>query len=206
MTGRHPGSEAAAAAKPVIVVTGTSGAGKGTIERSLLARMPELELAVSATTRERRPGERDGREYWFLSEDEFERLVREGAFLEHVTHAWGARAGTLLSEIDRIQEEGRVPLLDLETEGALRVHDKVRGAVTIFVKAPSFAELERRLRERATESAGEIGLRLDVARRQLDLANRFDRVVVNDELERAVDEVEEIVRRALDGAGTMARP
>jgi guanylate kinase len=192
--------------KPVIVVTGTSGAGKGTIERSLLARMPELELAVSATTRERRPGERDGREYWFLTDDEFERLVQEGAFLEHVTHAWGARAGTLLSEIDRIQEEGKVPLLDLETEGALRVHDKVAGAVTIFVKAPSFDELERRLRERATESAGEIEVRLDVARRQLELANRFDRVVVNDELERAVDEVEEIVRRALDGAGTMARP
>src|SRR4051812_42076697 len=168
--------------------------------------MPELELAVSATTRDRRPGELDGREYWFLSAEEFERLVSEGAFLEYVNHAWGARAGTLLSEIDRIREEGRVPLLDLETEGALRVHHKVPGAMTIFVKAPSFAELERRLRERATESAGEIGVRLDVARRQLELENRFDRVVVNDELERAVDEVEEIVRRVLDGAGTMARP
>jgi guanylate kinase len=192
--------------RPVIVVTGTSGAGKGTIEKALLARMPELELAVSATTRERRPGEQDGREYWFLTDDEFERRVREGAFLEHVTHAWGARAGTLLSEIDRIQEEGKVPLLDLETEGALRVHDDVAGAVTIFVKAPSFAELERRLRERATESAGEIGVRLDVARHQLDLADRFDHVIVNDELGRAVEEVEGIVRRALDGAGTMARP
>ena len=99
-----------------------------------------------------------------------------------------------------------MPLLDLETEGALRVHDEVRGAVTIFVKAPSFAELERRLRERATESAGEIGMRLEVARRQLDLEHAFDHVVVNDDLERAVDEVEGIVRRALDGAGTMARP
>jgi guanylate kinase len=193
-------------ARPVIVVTGTSGAGKGTIERALLARMPELELAISATTRERRPAERNGREYWFLSDEEFDRRIREGEFLEHVTHAWGAKAGTLLSEIDRIREEGRVPLLDLETEGALRVQDEVPGAVTIFVKAPSFAELERRLRERATESAGEIGLRLDVARHQLDLEGRFDHVVVNDDLERAVDEVEGIVRRALDGAGTMARP
>jgi len=192
--------------KPVVVVTGTSGAGKGTIERSLLARMPELELAVSATTRERRPAERNGREYWFLTDEEFDRRVREGAFLEHVTHAWGAKAGTLLSEIDRIQGEGKVPLLDLETEGALRVQDEVPGAVTIFVKAPSFAELERRLRERATESAGEIGVRLAVARRQLALEGRFDHVIVNDELERAVGEVEEIVRQALDGAGTMARP
>ena len=91
-----------------------------------------------------------------------------------------------------------------QTEGALRVQDEVPGAVTIFVKAPSFAELERRLRERATESAGEIGVRLAVARRQLALEGRFDHVIVNDDLERAVDEVEEIVRRALDGAGTMA--
>ena len=86
------------------------------------------------------------------------------------------------------------------------MQDEVPGAVTIFVKAPSFAELERRLRERATESAGEIGVRLAVARRQLALEGRFDHVIVNDDLERAVDEVEEIVRRALDGAGTMARP
>jgi len=208
MAGRHAGTglPAEGSPKPVVVVTGTSGAGKGTIERSLLARMPELELAVSATTRERRPAERNGREYWFLTDEEFDRRVREGAFLEHVTHAWGAKAGTLLSEIDRIQSEGKIPLLDLETEGALRVQHEVPGAVTIFVKAPSFAELERRLRERATESAGEIGVRLAVARRQLALEGRFDHVIVNDDLERAVDEVEEIVRRALDGAGTMARP
>jgi guanylate kinase len=190
---------------PVVVVTGTSGAGKGTIEKALLGRMPELELAVSATTRERRPSERDGREYWFLTDEEFERRVQAGAFLEHVTHAWGARAGTLVSEIDRIRREGRVPLLDLETQGALRVQRDVPGAVTIFVKAPSFDELERRLRDRATESAGEIGVRLDVARRQLEREREFDHVVVNDDLERAVDDVEAIVRRALDGAGTMAR-
>jgi guanylate kinase len=208
MAGRRAGTglPAEGSPKPVVVVTGTSGAGKGTIERSLLARMPELELAVSATTRERRPAERNGREYWFLTDEEFDGRVRDGAFLEHVTHAWGAKAGTLLSEIDRIQSEGKIPLLDLETEGALRVQDDVPGAVTIFVKAPSFAELERRLRERATESAGEIGVRLAVARSQLALEGRFDHVIVNDDLERAVDEVEEIVRRALDGAGTMARP
>jgi guanylate kinase len=192
--------------RPVIVVTGTSGAGKGTIEKALLRRVPELELAVSATTRERRPAERNGREYWFLGDAEFDRLVRERGFLEHVTHAWGARAGTLVSEIERIQEEGRVPLLDLETEGALRVQDEVPGAVTIFVKAPTFAELERRLRERATESAGEIGARLEVARHRFELEDRFDHVIVNDELERAVGEVEKIVRGVLDGAGTMARP
>ncbi len=199
-------STANAASGPVIAITGTSGAGKGTLEQELMRRLPELELAVSATTRERRPTERDGREYHFVSEEEFERLVREGAFLEHVTHSWGPRHGTLRSEIDRIRDEGRVPLLDLETHGALVVRDEVPGAVTVFVKAPSLDELERRLRERATESGGEIEERLAVAREQLALEDEFHHVVVNDDLSRAVDQLEEIVSRELRAAGSMTRP
>jgi guanylate kinase len=192
-------------ARPVVAITGTSGAGKGTLEQELMRRMPELELAVSATTRERRPSELDGREYHFVSEEEFERLVQAGAFLEHVTHLWGPRHGTLRSEIDRIRGEGRVPLLDLETEGALVVRDEVPGAVTVFVKAPTMAELERRLRERATESGGEIEDRLAVARHQLTLENEFDHVIVNDDLNRAVGELEEIVNRELRTAASMTR-
>ena len=182
---------------PVFVVTGPSGAGKGTLEKELLRRVPELELAVSATTRERRPGEEEGREYWFLSPDEFERRVRAGDFLEHVSYVSGHRYGTLRSELDRIAGQGRVPLLDLEIEGALNVRDTVPGAVTIFVKAPSFDELERRLRDRATESAGEIGERLTLARRQMEYEREFDHVVLNDDVGRAVDELEQIVRSAL---------
>jgi guanylate kinase len=189
----------------VFVVTGTSGAGKGTLERIVLERMPELELAVSATTRERRPSERNGREYWFLDEAEFLRRIEEGAFLEHVLHPWGQRVGTLRSEIERIRGEGRVPLLDLETTGALVVQREVPGAVTIFVKAPTFEELERRLRERATESAGEIELRLAVAREQLALEHEFDHVIVNDDAERAAGELEAIVRRKLQAVATMGR-
>ena len=189
---------------PVVVITGTSGAGKGTLERELLARVPELELAISATTRERRPGERHGREYWFVTHDEFERRVRANAFLEHVMHPWGQRSGTLRSEIARIRAKGRVPLLDLETHGALAVRDEMPESVTVFVKAPSFAELERRLRERDTESGGEIEERLAVARRQLELEDEFGHVVVNDDLRRAVDELETIVVRELRGAGTIS--
>ena len=200
------GSSTARRSSPVIAITGTSGAGKGTLEQELMRRLPELELAVSATTRERRPSERDGREYHFVSEEEFERLVQEGAFLEHVTHSWGPRHGTLRSEIDRIRGEGRVPLLDLETHGALVVRDEVPGSITVFVKAPGLDELERRLRERATESGGEIEERVAVARKQLGLEHEFDHVIVNDDLRRAVDELEDIVARELRAAGTMTRP
>jgi guanylate kinase len=195
-------SGASGPASPVIVVTGTSGAGKGSIERILLQRIPELELAVSATTRERRPSEVDGRHYWFISDEEFDRRLDEKGFLEYITFPWGQRSGTLRSEIDRIQAAGRIPLLDLETDGARYVQEKVPEAVTIFVTAPTFEELERRLRERATESSGEIGERLALAREQLEDANRFDHVIVNDDLERAADEVEEIVRERI--AATMA--
>ncbi len=191
----------------VVVVTGTSGAGKGTLEKILLERMPEVfELAVSATTRERRPAEQDGREYHFLSEREFDSLVEQGEFLEYVELPWGARSGTLRSEIDRIQAHGKVPLLDLETDGALRVQETIPGAVTIFVDAPTFEELERRLRERATESSGEIQVRLDLARKQQEQKGRFDYVIVNDDVERAAEELLAIVRRELQTAGTMSRP
>jgi guanylate kinase len=195
-------SGASGPASPVIVVTGTSGAGKGSIERILLQRIPELELAVSATTREQRPSEVDGRHYWFISDEEFDRRLDEKGFLEYITFPWGQRSGTLRSEIDRIQAAGRIPLLDLETDGARYVQEKVPASVTIFVTAPTFEELERRLRERATESSGEIGERLALAREQLEDANRFDHVIVNDDLERAADEVEEIVRERI--AATMA--
>jgi len=193
--------------KPVFVVTGTSGAGKGTLERRLLERMPELELAISATTRDRREGEQDGREYWFISQDEFDRKLAAGDFLEHIVFEWGQRSGTLRSELDRILQAGRIPLLDLETEGALRLaRTRSVGAVTIFVKAPSFEENERRLRERATESEGEIEERLELARRQLEQEHLFDHVIENDDLERSVDELEEIVRGSLAAAGTVSKP
>jgi guanylate kinase len=196
----------AAGATPVFVITGTSGAGKGTLERALLERIPELELAVSATTRERRPGEQHGREYWFLSEDEFDRKVDAGDFLEWVQLDWGPRSGTLRTEIDRIRGEGRVPLLDLETEGALRVRERVPGAVTVFVRAPSFEENERRLKERATENKSEIEKRLRAARAQLAQADEFDHVIVNDDLDRAVGELEDLVRGKLATAGSMSAP
>jgi guanylate kinase len=188
----------------VLVVTGPSGAGKGTLIRELVERVPGIEVTVSATTRERRRGEEDGREYWFLSDDDFLARVARGDFLEQVEYVSGRRYGTLRSELDRIAANGHVPLLELETEGALRVKHDVRGAVTIFISA-RVEELERRLRERATESTGEIGERIELARKQLEQAGEFDHVIENDDLERAVGELTALVRGLLRPAATMPR-
>jgi guanylate kinase len=185
------------------VITGTSGAGKGTLVQELLRRVPEVALAVSATTRERRPGELDGVHYWFISEEDFDRRLADDDFLEYYAFPWGQRSGTLWSELDRIRDGGKAPLLELEPNGALAVKGRVPGAILVFITAPDFTELERRLRERATESPVEIEARLRLARRQLEQAEQCDHVIVNDEVERAAEELEGIVRRALDGAATM---
>jgi len=188
---------------PVFVVTGPSGAGKGTLIRALAERLPELEVAVSATTRPQRPSEVDGREYWFLSDEEFGRRVDTGEFLEHVTFV-GGRYGTLRSEIDRIADEGRVCVLELELDGALAVQDEVPGSVTLFIAA-DVPELERRLRARATESSGAIGERIALARHQLEQAHRFRYMVRNDDVERATEALTALVERELALAGTMGR-
>jgi guanylate kinase len=197
------GSSTASQTGLVLVITGTSGAGKGTLEQPLLTR-PEFELAVSATTRERRPGEQEGREYYFISDDDFARRIAAGEFIEHIQHSWGPRHGTLWSEIERIQGEGRVPVLDLETEGALAIARRIPNTVTVFVRAPTFDELERRLRDRATESGGEIDERLATARDQLSLAGEFDYVIVNDDVERASAELLAIAEKELQATGTLS--
>jgi guanylate kinase len=192
------------AGRPVFVVTGPSGAGKGTLIQLVLPRFSELALAVSATTRPQRPGERNGEHYWFLTPDEFEAKEQAGEFLEWVDYV-GNRYGTLNSEIDRLRAQGRAPLLELETEGALRVKRRVEPAVTIFVTAPE-TELERRLRERATESSGVIEERMATARRQLAESGEFDHVVENDDRAAAADRLAEIVARELGVTATMPRP
>jgi guanylate kinase len=190
---------------PVFVVTGPSGAGKGTLIKGLLERVSGIEVAVSATTRSQRPGEEHGREYWFLSDDDFTRKVADGEFLEWVSYISGRRYGTLRSEIERITEEGRICVLELELDGALVVQDEVPGSVTIFIAA-DVPELERRLRDRATESTGEIGERIELARTQLEQAHRFRYMVRNDDLERATAALAAIVECELDRVGTMSRP
>jgi guanylate kinase len=189
---------------PVFVITGPSGAGKGTLIKRLVERHPDLEVAVSATTRPQRPGEKNGREYWFLTEAEFVERIDAGEFLEHVTFV-GGRYGTLRSELDRLRGEGKVCILELEIDGALEVQEQVEESVTLFIAA-DVPELERRLRARDTESSGEIGDRIGIAREQLEQAYRFRYMVRNDDVDRATDALSALIEQELVAAGTMARP
>jgi guanylate kinase len=177
---------------PVFVVTGPSGAGKGTLIKALLERVAVLEVAVSATTRRQRPGETDGVEYHFLAEDDFVGRIDGGEFIEHVEYVSGKRYGTLRSELDRIAGHDRVCVLELELEGALQIQEDVPDSVTVFIAA-DVDELERRLRERATESTGEIGERIRLAREQLEQAHRFRYMVRNDDVHRATEVLVAIV-------------
>ena len=180
----------------LFVISGPSGAGKGSLIRGVLERDPTLAaVAVSATTRARRAGEVDGREYFFLDDAEFQRRVDAGDFEEHVSFA-GGRYGTLRSEIDRLLAVGRNVILELEVEGAFAIRRRRDDAVLIFIDS-SLEELDRRLHRRATEMAGEIDERLRIARAQREERGEFDHVILNDDLSRATDELYATMRAVI---------
>ena len=187
MPAHHPRST-------VFVITGPSGVGKGTLIRTLLERMPQLRLAVSATTRAPRPGEVDGVDYHFLSDLEFDRRVLEGDFLEHASYS-GRRYGTLRSELDE-----RDVVLEIEVQGARQVAHELPEAVRIFIAPPSEDELRVRLIGRGHETPEQIEARLAVAKAELAAKDEFPYVVVNDRLPEAADELERIVRGFLESS------
>lgn len=152
-------------------------------------------MAVSATTRPRRQGEVDGREYHFLTPDEFERRVSAGHFLEHVGYA-GNRYGTLAEEVERRVAAGRSVVLEIELEGARAVRARLPEAVAIFIAPPSMDELARRLRDRGTEDEEDIARRLEVGRNEIEAMAEFDEVIVNDDVEHAADALAAVVERA----------
>lgn len=176
----------------MFVVSGPSGAGKGTLIRGALERITDLAVAVSATTRAKRPGEVDGREYHFMSRAEFARLVDQGAFLEHAEFA-GNRYGTLNTELDRIMDTGRSVILEIELQGARNVRRVRPDSVSVFIEPPSLDELARRLRARATDAEEEIEARLEVARTEVAARAEFDHVILNDEIARATGELVRII-------------
>jgi guanylate kinase len=179
------------------VITGPSGVGKGTLIRELLERVPGLELSVSATTRPPRPGERDGVDYHFLGEEEFTQRLAAADFLEHASYA-GHRYGTLVSEVEPRLERGVSVVLEIEIQGARQVRERLPAAVAVFLAPPSPDALRQRLEDRATDAPEAIERRLEVARAELDAQKEFGHVIVNDEIERAADELAALVRAETD--------
>jgi guanylate kinase len=175
-------------APPILVITGPSGVGKGTLIKGLLERVPGLQLAVSATTRKPREGEVNGVDYHFLSGADFDRRVAAGEFVEHAEYA-GNRYGTLKSELSR---PARGIVLEIDVQGARQVREALPEAVSIFIEPPSFEDLERRLRARASDRPEQIERRLDAARDELLAAEEFDHRIVNADLKRALHELEEL--------------
>ena len=183
------------------MITGPSGVGKGTLIRSLLERVPELELSVSATTRKPRLGETQGVDYHFLEDAEFERRVRDGAFVEHADYS-GRRYGTLRSDLDQRLARGVPVVLEIEVQGARQVAETMPEAERIFIAPPSDDALRARLVGRGTDSPEDVERRLATAREELRALEEFPHVVYNDRLEDAVDALEELVRTALASDAT----
>jgi guanylate kinase len=181
----------------VFVITGPSGVGKGTLIRTLLERIPELELSVSATTRAPRPGEQDGVAYHFLSDDEFERRVQAGDFVEHAGYS-GRRYGTLRDELDKRTGSGAPVVLEIEVQGARQVARTMPEAVRIFIAPPSEDALRNRLVGRGTDDPEQVEARLQTAHEELAAQGEFAHVVINDRLDDAVEALEEVVRSALE--------
>jgi guanylate kinase len=176
----------------VIVISGPSGVGKGTVVRELLERRPDLVYSVSCTTRPPRPGEVHGRDYRFIDAGTFGRLVEEGAFLEWV-EIYGHRSGTLWGPIIQELERGRDVILEIDVRGAVTVRERLPGAMLVFLVPPSEEELARRLRSRRTETEDQLKRRLSEAGGEMAAAAMFDHVVVNDDVERAAAEVAAIL-------------
>jgi guanylate kinase len=190
-------------AAKVFVITGPSGVGKGTLIRELCRRFPELELSVSATTRAPRDGEEDGRDYHFLTGEQFAERAEANDFLEYAAYS-GNRYGTLRSEVERRLAEGRSVLLEIEVQGARQVRAAMPEAVLVFIAPPDPAALRERLEGRGTDAAEAIDERLRTAELELDAQQEFKHVVVNDELAGAADELERIVREELAGEDSAA--
>ncbi|HSS60323.1 MAG TPA: guanylate kinase [Candidatus Limnocylindrales bacterium] len=182
----------------LIVISGPSGVGKDTLIRRLLELDRNLTYSVSGTTRSPRPGERPDENYTFLTRDEFEKLVAEGAFLEHASYN-GNLYGTFRDRVEKARAAGRDVVLKIDVQGAEQVRHLVHDGIFIFVVAPSEKELERRQVERGSESEQDMAARRRIAEKELTYAAHYDFVVTNDDIERAASEILAVIRRAREG-------
>ena len=177
----------------LLVISGPAGVGKGTINLSLISRNSDIRMSVSATTRQPRPGEIDGVHYFFKTEEEFQKMIESGAFLEYMrvfnTHYYG----TPKSFVEQELAEGRSVILEIDVQGAMRVKAAYPDAVLIFIAPPSMSELKSRLIHRGTESSEAIDRRFETAYQEMKYINQYDYVVVNDILDLAIARTEDII-------------
>ena len=178
----------------LFVISGSSGVGKGTLLKELLAKRPDLKLSISATTRKPRPGEIDGVNYFFMSRDEFEQDVKNGEFLEWAEFN-GNYYGTKAPYVQKTLKKGENLILEIETKGALQTKQKLPNAILIFILPPSLEELEHRLRGRNTEDESTIQGRLHEAFREIECSKDYDFRIVNDDLQRALQELESVIEK-----------
>jgi guanylate kinase len=185
----------------IIIITAPSGAGKTSITKHLLKTFPDkLAFSVSAATRQKRTYEKDGVDYYFTSVDDFKEKIQHGAFVEWEMVYEGKYYGTLKSEIHRIWKEEKAPLLDIDVKGAVHVQQQhPEKSLSIFIEPPSVDELKKRLNTRGTETPESIATRVNKAAYELSFKEHFDKVIVNDDLEKACTEAEVIVRSFLKG-------
>ncbi len=176
----------------LFIVSGPSGAGKGTLVKEMLGRVPDVWVSISVTTRRPRPGEEDGREYFFLTDEEFDALLASGGLLEWA-EVHGNRYGTPRAEVERRVAQGKQVILEIDPQGAMQVKDLEPDSVLVFVTAPSMEELRRRLEARGSESEEQVRLRLTNAELELLFAEEYGHVVINDDVARAADELAAII-------------
>lgn len=182
-------------ANKIIIITAPSGAGKTSITRHLLQQFPQLAFSVSAATRPARANEQHGRDYYFISEHEFQEKIQDQEFVEWEMVYEGRYYGTLKSELKRIWDNNQIPVLDIDVKGAIHVQGQFPDStLSVFIKPPSIEELKRRLLSRGTESDDSLSARINKAGYEISFSHSFNHVVVNDELHKAQLEAEGIVR------------
>jgi guanylate kinase len=176
----------------LFIVSGPSGAGKGTLVKEVLGRVPDVWLSVSATTRAPRPGEVEGTHYFFISAEEFDRLVSHEGLLEWA-EVHGNRYGTPRASVEEKVEAGSDVILEIDPQGAFQVKRRWPESVLVFIMPPSWEELQRRLEGRGSETKEQVERRLETARHELELVGKYDHVIINDDASRATDELVAIV-------------
>ena len=187
------------AANKIIILTAPSGAGKTSITRYLIKKIPQLAFSISAATRPARGNEKDGIDYYFITVEAFQKKIKENAFIEWEMVYEGKYYGTLKNELERIWKQGKTPVLDIDVQGAIHVQLQYpENSLSIFIEAPSIESLRNRLQSRSTETPESLQTRLNKAGYEMSFKYHFDVIIINDDLSRACAEAEKVVKAFLD--------